>query len=196
MSKQNWQEYLSRSNHQESPENNPDSIPGCTCSNTEIRGKKTKQGIRPVKQCLDCGSMVGDWLKRGFRVQSLKSWDDSISELYQEWRASKQEERWAAKEAKRDEQNEAWWEKYNKYLESPEWRAKRLAVLMRDEWTCQGCLKVKAAHVHHQTYANVGDELLFQLIALCHPCHSKAHHRSLDNPTQTSSHGLSSQDAS
>jgi 5-methylcytosine-specific restriction endonuclease McrA len=29
--------------------------------------------------------------------------------------------------------------------------------------------------VHHHTYANVGDELMWQLVAVCRECHQKFH---------------------
>lgn len=65
------------------------------------------------------------------------------------------------------------WAYYNEYLKTQAWQDKRNAVLKRDNYICQGCLKNKAIHVHHTTYDNIYDELLFQLISLCIDCHSK-----------------------
>lgn len=76
---------------------------------------------------------------------------------------------------KREEDRKEWFREYNIYLNSDVWKKKRDLVLNRDSYICQGCLEVKANHVHHNTYSNVGDELLFQLISLCQHCHSKLH---------------------
>src|SRR5690606_1665469 len=45
----------------------------------------------------------------------------------------------------------------------------------RAGWICEGCRTRPAEQVHHLTYSHVFDELLFQLVALCEPCHNKAH---------------------
>lgn len=70
----------------------------------------------------------------------------------------------------------AWWEAYNRYLESPEWKAKRSKVLNRDHWRCtmrrNGCTLL-ATEVHHLTYKNVGDEPLEDLTSICHDCHEQ-----------------------
>ena len=68
-----------------------------------------------------------------------------------------------------------WWRWYNSYLESDEWREKRKFVLERDGYQCQGCLKEDATQVHHLSYKNVGEELMYQLTSLCDFCHEKAH---------------------
>jgi len=66
-------------------------------------------------------------------------------------------------------------QKYEKYLGSDEWAAKRTKVLKRSSGVCEGCLDKNATQVHHLTYANVFDELMYQLVALCDECHKKTH---------------------
>ncbi len=66
-------------------------------------------------------------------------------------------------------------EKYQNYLSSDEWRAKRNLVFMREDGICQGCSSEPIEHVHHTTYAHLYDELLFELVGLCENCHRKAH---------------------
>ncbi len=69
-----------------------------------------------------------------------------------------------------------WFERYSKYLQSPEWRDKRDLVLKRDNKLCQACLKSYATQVHHRSYEFVdmtGSEPAFDLIAVCGPCHDK-----------------------
>lgn len=71
-------------------------------------------------------------------------------------------------------QQEAFWKLYAEYLASPEWAARRHAVLDRDGDRCQlkhrGCTR-KATQVHHLTYANVGNEPLEDLVSICVHCH-------------------------
>lgn len=62
-------------------------------------------------------------------------------------------------------------ELYYRYLASPEWGAKRAAVLSRDGYTCQMCFRSRATQVHHLNYERVGDELLEDLVSVCRPEH-------------------------
>ena len=66
---------------------------------------------------------------------------------------------------------------YNKYLQSPEWEAKRQAVLKRDEYKCVKCGSQDELQVHHLTYDHVYNEPLKDLITLCKKCHYKTHHK-------------------
>jgi 5-methylcytosine-specific restriction endonuclease McrA len=67
-----------------------------------------------------------------------------------------------------------WWAHYTRYLRSPEWRARRAATLARDGGCCR-CCGARAAQVHHQTYARVGEERPEDLISLCARCHKGVH---------------------
>ncbi|MCT3845067.1 HNH endonuclease [Elizabethkingia anophelis] len=69
--------------------------------------------------------------------------------------------------------------KYHRYLESPEWKAKRKIVFERDENICQECKKKPAFHVHHLTYQNIFNEKLEDLISVCTQCHSMIHYQEL-----------------
>jgi 5-methylcytosine-specific restriction endonuclease McrA len=66
-------------------------------------------------------------------------------------------------------------ERYQKYLCSPEWWAKRNAVLRRARSTCERCKASKAVHVHHLTYIRKYRERLDDLIAVCESCHDAIH---------------------
>lgn len=70
-----------------------------------------------------------------------------------------------------------WRVNYNSYLETPEWKAKRLLVLARDGGKCQaqmnGC-RIVASEIHHaHGYELQTDTPLFQLVSICRPCHWK-----------------------
>lgn len=68
---------------------------------------------------------------------------------------------------------------YSEYISSPEWRAKRLEVAIKANFTCNRCKKVITSgfHVHHRTYRNFGHEPLSDLEFLCPECHKKLHEK-------------------
>lgn len=65
--------------------------------------------------------------------------------------------------------------KYYEYLKSDEWKDKRIRVLNRDKYICQGCLIDKATQVHHLTYDRIFKEPLFDLTSVCEKCHILIH---------------------
>ena len=75
----------------------------------------------------------------------------------------------------RARQNAEWWAWYNAYLLTPEWKRKRDLVMRRANRVCEGCGINSAIQVHHLTYEHVGNELLFELVAICHECHQIVH---------------------
>ena len=64
---------------------------------------------------------------------------------------------------------------YSRYLKSEEWQNLRLKVLARAKHICEGCGEQPATHVHHLTYDRFGNEMLFDLVAVCESCHKKIH---------------------
>jgi len=54
----------------------------------------------------------------------------------------------------------------------------RSLVLQRDNHLCQACLSREATQVHHLSYRlfkEIGASAAFELVAICHRCHSKIH---------------------
>ena len=70
-----------------------------------------------------------------------------------------------------------WWnEQYDEYLKTQDWAEKRKKVFRRADNICEGCGIEVADSVHHLTYDRVGgDEMLFDLVAICSGCHEKVH---------------------
>lgn len=67
-----------------------------------------------------------------------------------------------------------WFALHAAYLHTPEWKARRKAVLARDRWICRAQLAVCDGHaieVHHTTYRHWRNEPLFDLVAVCERCH-------------------------
>lgn len=64
---------------------------------------------------------------------------------------------------------------YHNYLKTDAWKSKAALVRKRDNNICQACLSAPAEEVHHLTYQNIFKEPLFELVSVCHACHSKIH---------------------
>jgi 5-methylcytosine-specific restriction endonuclease McrA len=129
-------------------------------------------------QCGDCFEFVG-----GSQRHSLASPDTpEVDPASLALRDQKREERWAQARQRYNEweQEQAqkdgeWWDQYNEHLASEKWQALRQLVFKRDQGICQGCYAAAATQVHHLTYKNVGDEFLWELIAICDECHERYH---------------------
>jgi ribosomal protein S27AE len=139
----------------------------CQHLNTAIRYRDTAAGVRQYRaQCLNCGAGVGMFIKHS-DIESpalVEPFDERLEESYNS--------------LKRDRRNdlefnriESWWAEYSAYLLTPEWRQRRERVLKRDNYQCQACLNAFATEVHHLNYDHVGNEPLFDLVAICKPCH-------------------------
>ena len=68
-----------------------------------------------------------------------------------------------------------WGQRYASHMKSPKWSAIRALVLKRAGGMCEGCGTARASEVHHMSYENMGDEFLWELRAVCRPCHERWH---------------------
>lgn len=66
-------------------------------------------------------------------------------------------------------------DRYRAYLMTDAWRSKRAKAIKRANGVCEGCGEARAVEVHHLSYAHLGDELLWELKAVCRSCHAKCH---------------------
>ena len=144
----------------------------CTHVQHELRTRRIQGGgIQYTHQCLNCGRAVGSAVSHEKVATLPPYWDEDLVLLHEErcrqWRLRRELTLQQGREARRDA--------YQRYLQTPEWKARRKAVLERERYVCQGCAVGRAVEVHHLTYSHVGNELLFQLVALCDPCHRRAH---------------------
>jgi 5-methylcytosine-specific restriction endonuclease McrA len=117
-----------------------------------------------VQQCQICGKSTKVWKKQDIKTLYVGVWRES---LITAWRDAQKRVDEAARQERRKE--------YRYYLNSQAWKNKRAKVLDRAKNLCEGCAENPATEVHHLTYANVGNELLFELVALCSACHSRSH---------------------
>jgi 5-methylcytosine-specific restriction endonuclease McrA len=108
-------------------------------------------------------------------LEFCPTWNDTLGADWNAQRVAVYEaarfERMAAVDDERIEHTE----RYQNYLQTPQWRLKRRLVLERSEGRCEGCRACAATEVHHLTYKHVFNELLFELVALCRECHERAH---------------------
>lgn len=119
-------------------------------------------------QCLRCGSRVGTAISRA----SVQGHPPPFNEgLLEHWKSQER----IARERLEDKYKASFWDDYSTYLRSPEWVKKRQLVMRRSDGVCEGCMEAEAVHVHHLTYEHVGNELLFELVALCETCHHVCH---------------------
>lgn len=133
------------------------------------------------RQCVECGTGTAVARNRltPSELDTPHTWDDTLSTRYYAEASRRRTEAWNRKQQERIEQenqtSREWWTAYNRYLQSPQWKERRQRVLERDNYLCQGCLTRRATQVHHLTYERVGNEMMFDLISICTPCHDALH---------------------
>jgi hypothetical protein len=79
-------------------------------------------------------------------------------------------------EAERQRQQEEWDAWYQDYKYSPAWQRLRGLVMQRAEGVCEGCAQRRCTQVRHLNWKRVGNELLFDLAAVCEECSEKMGH--------------------
>jgi 5-methylcytosine-specific restriction endonuclease McrA len=144
----------------------------CTHINSVLTVKIISNGSRSYRyQCIKCGEALATVSASRLSLQDrsrVPVYDDELKKEY--WKNVRRR-----RIQFQEERNQQWWARYEVYIRSPKWRAKRNLVLARDKFQCQGCLSAPATQVHHLTYAHAFDELIFELISLCDDCHEQAH---------------------
>ena len=152
-------------------------IEDCKHLNTETRKMSHCNQIK--LQCLDCGMSVGHAIKHSAIAPNvlaeIQEFDQEFRDLMIEKRSAELKEEFKAKRAQWEAEFPERHAKYIDYLNTPEWKAKRELVIDRENGICQGCRSAPIQEVHHATYKTLGNELLFQLVGLCSPCHRRAH---------------------
>jgi hypothetical protein len=161
-----------------------------SCSHPRVskpRARAVANGkVQMTRQCLDCGARIGEQVSKltalqEWGVQPVEVFDEQALKAYRDRITRYWQERYEERERTFEEEREARKKSYREYLDSPRWEAKRKRVLRRCRHVCEGCQQWPATHVHHLTYTNIGDELLYQLVGLCHNCHEKAHKARFNN---------------
>jgi hypothetical protein len=146
----------------------------CEHPQSELRERTIRGGGKQfVQQCLRCGVATSNPVKKEIALagndgKPLAQFDE---QLLISWEAASKKS--ADKIMNADDS--AFWLAYEKYLASPIWRKKREKVFERATGICEGCRENPATQVHHLSYEHVGEEYLFELVAICEVCHDKLH---------------------
>ena len=143
--------------------------------------------ISLFNQCTQCGKRHGGGsslkhdtvpnLKEKINLGEINKYDLELlnkkSSTYENYNAYYTFKREANKQLEKANRTEF----YNEYIKSDKWKAIRLKVLKRDNNLCQACLEAPAQDVHHITYENIGDELMYELLSVCRDCHFNRIHK-------------------
>jgi 5-methylcytosine-specific restriction endonuclease McrA len=159
----------------------------CGHAQTAVRWRIRSNGVGTyVAQCLICGRELRSIRHASAEVRSLTEripFDETLADAWYErcarvqkirWAATQQQ--WEAEAAAHEAERRAF---YEAHLRSAKWRAIRQRVLDRAHGMCEGCGIHKADHVHHLTYDHLGNEFLFELVAVCYACHCRIHEREI-----------------
>ena len=146
----------------------------CHLDQTIITKTIKSNGTKSYRlQCLSCGQ-GSSGLKFELIDQSLEYplFNDDISSLY--W-SMEHDLKVKEQNLLRENERQNWLLEHNKYLQTDTWNHKRNKRLNFDDYLCQGCFESTATQVHHLSYKNWQDELMFELISVCNECHIKIH---------------------
>ena len=147
----------------------------CDCSGKKVRYKLNRAGTKMFfLQCLRCGDTTRIPKDKVTSPNSLliQEVDD---QLRADWWKKRDQYFSSLRDETQNRERQEWFDWYNRYLLSPEWSKKRIAVMKRANFICEGCLQKTAVQVHHLTYDRVGNEMLFDLVAVCSDCHKAIH---------------------
>jgi hypothetical protein len=152
----------------------------CNYSNQIIVKHPIKGGTFQLKkQCLNCGRISSNSIKKGDLDISSVPFEDKQLELEKrdliiiESNYVRNSINYQRDEKFETIENliELYYNGYKKYLLTKEWKLKRNLVFKRDNNLCQSCFTEIATEVHHLTYKHIFNEPLFDLIAVCRKCH-------------------------
>lgn len=150
----------------------------CSHARQSLKRYPLSNGTYQVrKQCDDCGLLDGMAISRLKFQANPESLPWVNRQMAEDAKSDKINQIIKASEDRESKRRQEWLKKHDEYLQSESWAKKREMALLRDKGICQGCFFKKAAEVHHLTYSNWGDELIFQLVSLCHDCHVKVHRK-------------------
>jgi hypothetical protein len=132
-----------------------------------------------VYQCLRCGERKNQAISK---TQAHEACGGSDPQPFDEALRADWEQRRTTSAGNVNEKfnRDAFFNDYKDYLNSRGWSNRRKLVFARASGTCEGCGINSPTQVHHLTYAHVGCEFLFELVAVCDACHTRLHEDETD----------------
>lgn len=153
----------------------------CEHLEAKIRRRTRSNGVTCyTHQCLNCGRSLREVSKNSpevMRLADVEPFDETLPQRWKEERQTIWQERREAHQQAKFEQDVEWWARYHAYMKSDAWKLKRGKVLLRAKGQCEGCGERPPTEVHHLTYAHLGSEFLWELVAVCARCHARAHNQ-------------------
>jgi len=149
----------------------------CGSSDTPLRRLVQRNGAEHVvAQCQRCGrrsTFIPKAMVAGLvsDISALPETDRQLRESFKAHELATNHELFSTAPAN----DSSWNEAYDEYLASDKWARLREKVMTRSAGICEGCLEAPATEVHHLTYKHLGDELLWELVAVCRDCHRRCH---------------------
>ena len=137
--------------------------------------------------CGKCGGALSHRISRGdalvFESFGMKIIDSSLAKkLREDESAARRRSEYLERKKRRSALDEEWKKWYSEvYLRSPEWKAKREQIKIRDEGKCVECGNTFNLQVHHKSYVAVSPALPYgrenpnDLVTLCDLCHVRKH---------------------
>ena len=144
----------------------------CSHETQELRRRINRnQAISYVKQCIRCGFTSSPIKKESalaFSDDDIPDYDYELKDKWSNQRSKKIQTAFETAKKKRADE-------YQSYLETIDWKGLRQKVFKRSGGMCEGCLENKATQVHHLTYEHVGNEFMWEVVAICNECHERYH---------------------
>lgn len=148
----------------------------CKHPEKELRRATYSNGsVHYREQCQECGEYVGSSIPKAKVPAGVVDADLGLRERYKRGREARRREIDQTHIRLQRKDGNVFRQRHREYLASRAWKGKRDKVLKRASGICEGCLDAKATQVHHLSYERWGDELLFDLVAVCSACHGKCH---------------------
>ena len=157
----------------------------CQHQNVETICNILKNGSKQVReQCVQCGKPSGTPIPHSkiLDIDSLRT--GTVEYQFEYDKARRERLREISRKHLTIQFRPGWGSsEYQEYLKSEKWLQKRVAVMRRANGVCEGCGMAEPTVVHHHHYHNIYDEWLWDLVALCRPCHDQCHpeHRTGDD---------------
>jgi 5-methylcytosine-specific restriction endonuclease McrA len=122
-------------------------------------------------QCLECGRILTSSLKHSLATPDTPEISREEAMRYHRKRLDEL----AQAQRERELSNEQWRARYDAYIGSDAWAVRREQVISRAGGICEGCREAEAVQAHHLSYRNMGNEFLWELVAICRNCHERVH---------------------
>lgn len=152
----------------------------CDCDHIQVFRRKLKNNTVIAGQaCVTCHRWKKNVSSRNLNLDTLCWYDPELRDNRDLQQAQMRERIQVAVQdflyEEREQQRQERTLRYHQYLQTAEWKVICRKVHERANGICEGCRERPSQEVHHLTYDRIFNEMLFDLVALCSPCHRSIH---------------------